>query len=100
MSSSFLGAALGLAGRAAAFAKDCIIPPDTPLFRDGAGFFPPLGVGVPSLDEGAEDSCLMDLVCFVSGFDAGASCLTVVDDVDFGAEVTFLTGFEGAGAEA
>lgn len=91
MSSSFLGAGLGLGGRAAAFANDCMIPPDTPRLRDGAGFFPPLGAGVPSLDDGAEDSCLAGFICVASGFTADVSCLIVVLDVDFDAADSVLT---------
>lgn len=67
------------------------MPPDNPRLRDGVGFFPPLGAGVPSLDDGAEDSCLADFICLTSGFTVDVSSLTVVLDVDFDAAGSFLT---------
>lgn len=82
-SSSFLGVGLGLAGFAAALAKDCMIPPDAPRFRGAAGFFPPLGAGAPSLDEDAAASFLAALVSFLLAAADEASCLGFAVDSFF-----------------
>lgn len=69
--------------------------PETPRFSEGAGFLLVLGAGVPSLEDGVDDSCFVFESVVEAGLGIDASCLGLAE-----AAGSCLAGFEGAGAGA
>lgn len=82
-SSSFLGSGLGLAGLFVAFAKDDMMPLESPRLSDGVPAFPVVEAGVVAL--------AVSLGSSLAGF-AGVD----LDCVEAG---SCLTGFAGAAAD-
>ena len=74
-SSSFLGVGLGLAGLFAAFAKDDMMPPESPRLSEGVPAFPVVEAGVAALAVSLGSSWMgfevVDLDCVEAGY-----CLT------------------------